>query len=97
MVHEFMASAAWISLAAIASAGYCGLRMCRAMLRPGTSGNLLREADLLTLQLANSSKLSLSHQVAVSLVLYGYGPTPALSTPPARLAGCLSCPLSYEI
>lgn len=87
MEHAFTAWAAWISLAATVSAGYFGLRMCKAMLLPVTPGNLRLEADIRTLQLVNSYLLS-SHQSAQVLrALYASEPTPASSTLPVRLAG----------
>ena len=96
MEHAFTAWVAWISLAATVSAGYCGLRMCRAMLRQVTPGNLQLEADTKTLLLASFSSLNTSHRAQVLRVLSESEPIPASWTHQAHSVGSRSIPLSIK-
>lgn len=76
-----------LSMAALLSAGACGLRMCRAMLRCKTSSSLRREADIGTLQLAKSCSLSTHQRAAVLRALYEFEPLPDRLRRPARSRG----------
>ena len=69
MEHAFMGLGAWTLLAVVSAGGFCGLLMCRAMLRFQTASSLRREAAIEMMKRESFSSLSSHQQAAVFAAL----------------------------
>ena len=88
MALESVVLVGLMKLAVVAVAGFCGLRMCRAMLPSKTDSDLRREAAISMLRPGNSYGLSSCQQAAVLRDLCACAPPPeAWKTQVAHLAG----------
>ena len=87
MEHAFTAPGAWTLLAAVSAAGYCGLLMCRAMLRSPTASDLRREAAIEMMKRESFSCLNSHQQAAVFAALSASGTPREKSTPQGRSHG----------
>ena len=87
MALESLVWVALIKLALLSSAGFCGLRMCRGMLRSKTASDLRREAATSMLRPASFLNLSSHQQAAVFLALSECGLPHGLSMRQARFHG----------
>lgn len=97
MEHEFTAAAAWTMLAAAAAVGCFGLRMCRAMLRSASAGDLRRAAVIEMMRRESFFCLNSHQQAAVFAALSECGIPRASSTGmslPARSRGSEIVPMS---
>ena len=90
MVLESLALVALIKLAVIASAGFCGLRICRVTLRPVMPSSLRWVAVMSIETRVNFSVLSFHQRAAVFGVLYVHTNTLGRLTLPGRSRGCLN-------
>ena len=104
MEHAFMGLGAWTLLAVVSAGGFCGLLMCRAMLRFQTASSLRREAAIEMMKRESFSCLNSHQQAAVFRALSESAPRHDASTHPGRSLGSpipqirrLSAPLDTSI